>query len=300
MSKVIDVRKDGGEVVVLGNRITLPSSSWDGIDLPVEGASRFNPTIPGFEVFSGGAWQPFDTAGTGAISAHNIPITSVVNLPDTLAGKSPVQHNHTIADVTHLQTTLDARSAIDHPESVATIFGLQAAFDDLTSNLATRSPIDHTHSTSQIAGLDATLATKSPKQHEHNLQQIIGQVATDPRSKYAQFDVAWQAYSLQLNENIILPICFKCKISSQFLGVRVKAVNWPSSRVRVDVRTNDSLLIGRLIFDRAGSTPTTQVEWFGSAVGLILNPGDFLTFRYTDNVWFAEPFTVSFLAERIA
>lgn len=69
MSKIIDVRKSGGELVVLGKAVVLPRSSTDGAAMPLDGSLRFNPTsgvLGEVEIFKNDMWNIIGAgSGTG-------------------------------------------------------------------------------------------------------------------------------------------------------------------------------------------------------------------------------------------
>lgn len=59
MAKVIDVRQDGGEFVILGEALTLPSSDSGALNNPIDGSIRYNPALSGVEIAKDGEWERF-------------------------------------------------------------------------------------------------------------------------------------------------------------------------------------------------------------------------------------------------
>lgn len=72
MSKIIDVSKGGGELVVLGKAVVLPGSSTDGASMPLDGSLRFNPTLDEVEVYKEGTWFVL-TGGGGGDAGEPLP-----------------------------------------------------------------------------------------------------------------------------------------------------------------------------------------------------------------------------------
>lgn len=71
MSKVVDVRSGGGDYVILGKALVLPSSSTDGTDVPLDGSVRFNPTTKTVEIYSNQAWR--SVTGAMALTVATLP-----------------------------------------------------------------------------------------------------------------------------------------------------------------------------------------------------------------------------------
>ncbi len=74
MAHLIDTRNAGGEFVVLGDVLTLPSSS--NATLPLPGSIRFNPTTGNVEFFGTNAWQSTVTPVTPVASSGTAQIVT--------------------------------------------------------------------------------------------------------------------------------------------------------------------------------------------------------------------------------
>lgn len=68
MAKIIDVRRAGGDVTVLGKALVLPSSSTDGPVEPMEGSIRFNPEINKLELYFDTSWHTLEGGAAPALS----------------------------------------------------------------------------------------------------------------------------------------------------------------------------------------------------------------------------------------
>lgn len=101
-----------------------------------------------------------------SLSGHGHTISDVANLQTALDGKAASGHTHAIAQVTGLQTELNNKQPLD-PDltSIAELTGdgylarIAGGWALTAENFA---PLNHTHPTSQVVGLDAALAGKAP------------------------------------------------------------------------------------------------------------------------------------------
>lgn len=114
MSKVIDVRNAGGEVVVLGKAFVLPASDSDGNHMPLDGSLRWNPSTTSTEYCYNGIWLP--------LGIPNFP-----NNFRTAAVEEPISyHVHEMVDITGLLPALDAKANTNHSHTPDQIIGLSA------------------------------------------------------------------------------------------------------------------------------------------------------------------------------
>lgn len=168
MSKVIDVRSDGGDLIVLGKAFVLPASDNYGTDLPMDGSLRFNPTNGDIEMAFDGVW----TAIQGGAGGGPIIIADVIGLQNALNQKSPVVHVHPMSEVSGLLSALDGKASVNHGHAIDSIPNLASTLASLQTQITNKSDIAHTHSISTVLGLETALSSKSPVGHTHVLADI--------------------------------------------------------------------------------------------------------------------------------
>lgn len=110
-------------------------------------------------------------------SAHTHPVGDVEGLQAALDGKAAVEHTHTWDGVRGKPGTFPStwEQVKDKPEAFPT------TWDEVKGKPAAFPPTTHTHTTSQVTGLDArltgidsALASKSDKSHTHTMAQVTG------------------------------------------------------------------------------------------------------------------------------
>jgi hypothetical protein len=114
MSKVIDVRNAGGEVVVLGKAFVLPASDHDGNHMPLDGSLRWNPSITSTEYCYNGVWHRLG----GGFSGYP-QLSRVASVEEPV-----VYHVHDMVDITGLLPALDAKANLNHSHTPDQIVGL--------------------------------------------------------------------------------------------------------------------------------------------------------------------------------
>ncbi|HCD1917690.1 TPA: hypothetical protein NBI62_000918 [Corynebacterium striatum] len=131
-------------------------------------------------------------------SAHTHPVGDVEGLQAALDGKAAVEHTHTWDEVTGkpdlastweqvkdkpeaFPTTWDevkgkpaAFPPTTHTHTTSQVTGLDARLTGIDSALASKSDKSHTHPTAQVEGLDDALAGKADKGHTHKIEDVDG------------------------------------------------------------------------------------------------------------------------------
>lgn len=74
---------------------------------------------------------------------------------------SSIAHSHAISDITNLQSALDGKAPTSHTHSTSQITGLDTTISNFNSALSGKADVSHTHTTSQISGLDSLLSLKA-------------------------------------------------------------------------------------------------------------------------------------------
>jgi hypothetical protein len=115
MSKVIDVRNAGGELVVLGKALVLPASDQDGNHMPLDGSIRWNPNTTTTEYCYNGIWQPIGGFGGGFPPV----LSRIASVEEPVA-----YHVHDMVDITGLLPALDGKANTNHSHTPDQIVGL--------------------------------------------------------------------------------------------------------------------------------------------------------------------------------
>lgn len=127
-----------------------------------------------------GLYQP---RGSYASSSHTHTIANVSNLQSTLDSKASVSHTHSNATATAsgFMSNTD-KSKLDGVSAGANKTIVDASFSTTSTNpvqnkvvkaaLDTKASSSHTHTTSQVSGLDATLSGKAPTSHTHTIASV--------------------------------------------------------------------------------------------------------------------------------
>lgn len=127
-----------------------------------------------------GLYQP---RGSYASSSHTHTIANVSNLQSTLDSKAPVSHTHSNATATAsgFMSNTD-KSKLDGVSTGANKTIVDASFSATSTNpvqnkvvkaaLDAKASSSHTHTTSQVSGLDAALSGKAPTSHTHTIAQV--------------------------------------------------------------------------------------------------------------------------------
>lgn len=99
MARVVDVRSSGGELVVLGGALTLPTSD-NSVSIVLEGSLRYDAPSKSLQMFNGTVWAQATSglAGgvasfngrTGAVSLVTADITSALGFSPIDASTQPV------------------------------------------------------------------------------------------------------------------------------------------------------------------------------------------------------------------
>lgn len=303
MSKVIDVRKNGGDLVILGKALVLPNSSSDGTDLPLDGSTRYNPDTDTVELYSNETWNPITGTGTedDAPPAHTHTVGQVTGLQAALDGKSPTVHSHPISEVTGLQAALDDKAALTHDEAIANIINLQETLDGLTTGASGKAPTDHSHAIVSITGLQTALNNKAPLNHTHQTSAITGFNEAAAFYKNMQLDVTFNGANglgPAAGDVYFLPICINTRILNGFSNCKVSTAAWPSSETLIHVSKvgeTGTVVLGDIVLTSSGY----EFDVAPSAVGYFLMPGDYLKFDSTDWGNLSAPVSVAFFLERI-
>ena len=185
-TKLMSIRDDGN---VVANKFT--------------GALSGNAASASSVPWSGVAGKP--SSFTPSSHTHDDRYYTESEVDSKLAGKAPSSHTHTIGNITNLQSSLDGKAAVSHGHSAATTSaaGFMSAADKskldgvatganktivdsslsstsvnpvqnkvVNSALAGKASTSHTHTTTQVSGLDAALAGKASASHSHSASNI--------------------------------------------------------------------------------------------------------------------------------
>lgn len=127
-----------------------------------------------------GLYQP---RGSYASSSHTHTIANVSNLQSTLDSKASVSHTHSNATATAsgFMSNTD-KSKLDGVSAGANQTIVDASFSATSTNpvqnkvvkaaLDSKASSSHTHTTSQVSGLDSALAGKASTSHTHTIAQV--------------------------------------------------------------------------------------------------------------------------------
>ena len=185
-TKLMSIRDDGN---VVANKFT--------------GALSGNAASASSVPWSGVAGKP--SSFTPSSHTHDDRYYTESEVDSKLAGKAPSSHTHTIGNITNLQSSLDGKAAVSHGHSAVTTSaaGFMSAADKskldgvatganktivdsslsstsvnpvqnkvVNSALAGKASTSHTHTTTQVSGLDAALAGKASASHKHDAGDI--------------------------------------------------------------------------------------------------------------------------------
>lgn len=70
MAQIIDVRGSGGDLVVVGGALTLPTSV-NAVATTLAGSIRYNTTTAALEIYNGSAWAQATGSGSGVVSFNS-------------------------------------------------------------------------------------------------------------------------------------------------------------------------------------------------------------------------------------
>lgn len=233
---------------------------------------------------------------TKANLSHTHVIGDVIGLQSSLDTKAPISHNHVAANITDLQPLLDAKANLNHNHIVTQVSGLQDAlnqkaftnhlnsFDEvyqevqrvegesdfgvgmsLTEFLTTKSNTGHTHSISQVSGLQAALNDKANTLHTHVIADVVGlQAELNLRALTSHTHVISDVSGLQLALND------KASINH--------------THVIADVVGLQSALTAKAdsVHTHVAADVTDFSEAVDDRVSALLQPGDNITLAYDD------------------
>jgi hypothetical protein len=277
MSKIVDVRSDGGDFVILGKALVLPASTSDGADLPLDGSIRFNPDSDAVEVYVQGNWAPLGSgSGEGGGPAHNHTTSQITDLNNLLAGKANLVHVHPFNEIPGLQEALDGKTNTGHQHSIANVISLQTSLDDLQAQINARAPTSHNHAIANVTGLQTALDGKAPSTHFHEPFQVQGLVAHINMTKMAQLTCCYQGKPTA-SARVSVTTAHRFDIPNNFAGSFCRPYIIPTAPVSIVVRHN-SLPTGTIAIDAAGAVTMTT----SSGIGIIMNPGDSLSFHFPE------------------
>jgi hypothetical protein len=279
MSKIIDVRGDGGDLVILGKALVLPSSAEDGDETPLDGSIRFNPDSGSVEVYSEQTWAPLGSnSGDADQIAHTHTISQVIGLVDALAQKANVIHAHPFSEVTGLQAALDSKAVVGHQHSIAQVTGLQAQLDALSAAVQTKALTTHTHTVPNVAGLQALLDAKAALAHTHPVSDIPELTTFINEQMKIQFTV-WFPYRLRAIATYVLPITFDCTFPPNFAGSYCFTNARPQVSRTMTIIKNNTTVVGTVMIHPVGDQDTHELVTSG-ANGFDCAAGDFLVFQF--------------------
>lgn len=275
MSKVIDVREGGGELVVLGRAVVLPASTTDGAAQPLDGSIRFNPTNGFCEMYVNSGWTSLGGLGGGS-GAHSHPISEVSGLQAALDAKALATHTHPSSSITGLDTALSGKAPLVHTHATDDIAGLDGELAALATQIAdldaAKANVSHTHTIASVAGLFNALDGKAQVGHHHAMADIgdlQGQVARFTRDPHYIFKTS-------LGSGVIhrIMIGSKTQFPQNFSGSRAKCTGTPGASRLIDVKQNGTL-VGTITVQLSGFIAFTTT----SPLGVICLPGDDITFE---------------------
>jgi hypothetical protein len=107
MAQVVDVRSSGGEFIILGGALALPSSA-NPVSSPVAGSIRYDPPTASLQIFNGFVWAQATGSGSGVTSfnARTGAVTLTASDVSTALGFMPLGNAVTIA-FSQLPTSLN-------------------------------------------------------------------------------------------------------------------------------------------------------------------------------------------------
>lgn len=284
MSKVIDVRGAGGDFVVLGKALVLPSSSTDGDELPLDGSIRFNPTTGSAEVFSNETWSPLGSGGEGGVLNHSHSISQVIGLVDALAQKSSLIHMHPFAEVNGLQAALNTKAASSHLHSISQVTGLQPVLDALQTTLDSKAASSHTHTIAAVTGLQSSLDAKAPLNHQHAIEDIPTLNSFQEAHRTIQFTAQFIG-AVASGQTYIVPITHECHVPSNFEGsIAVTNIRPESVTRQVRIYRNLTEQVGTLTLMPGSESETPHSFITDSPDGVTFNVGDSMSFKFEDDV----------------
>lgn len=118
-----------------------------------------------------------------ANSSHAHPISDVTGLQTALDGKSATGHTHVTSSITDFNTAVDARiqNVVGAaPAALDTLVEIAASLNNdddfagtMTTALAGKAALSHTHPISEITSLTTELSNKSDIAHTHSTNDII-------------------------------------------------------------------------------------------------------------------------------
>ncbi len=154
MTKIIDVSQNGGELIILGKSLVVPSDASVGEEA-TKGAIRFNPVSGSIEFYNG-SW--FDIGGEGSSGVANIftgelPISQVLGLQSALTNKASIVHNHGISDINGLAAELSSKAESSHNHTIDDIISLLPTLTAMNTTIAGKASSIHAHSLADITGL---------------------------------------------------------------------------------------------------------------------------------------------------
>jgi hypothetical protein len=293
MSKVIDVREGGGELVVLGRAVVLPASVSDGSAQPLDGSIRFNPDAGIVEVYSNDAWGPVATAADGSPISYTI--TNITGLQAALDSKAPVAHTHVMADITDLALALSGKAALAHTHVTSDVTGLdgmlanlQTGIDGLTANKADKL---HSHTVFQVTGLQSILDAKSNVGHTHSVNDIgdlAGRVQVFSRAMIDTYVAGTLPLGIVRRFVAVAPITIPQNMS----GSRGVVTGAPLTPIILDVKVNGSSQGSIVIAATTGFFSFTT----NSPLGIIMIAGDVLTIEAAAADTHIQQITINLLA----
>ena len=183
--------------------------------------------------------QPASASGDGYMTQEQAQVLDGLDgrlsqAEEDILGRALIEHGHVIADVTGLQAALDGKAAVNHNHDdwyasvthshvIADVTGLQAALDGkvnivptaVTGNLARFTVVggiedaglslndlafvNHTHTITNITGLQTALDGKASVTHNHVITNITGlQVALDGKASVTHSHVIADVTGLQV------------------------------------------------------------------------------------------------------
>jgi hypothetical protein len=98
MAQIVDVRGSGGELVVIGGALALPSSA-NPVSSPVAGSIRYDPPTASLQIFNGFVWAQATGSGSGvtSLNARTGAVTLTGQDITTALGFTPLGNAVTIA-----------------------------------------------------------------------------------------------------------------------------------------------------------------------------------------------------------
>lgn len=235
MSKIIDVSADGGDLVILGRALVLPSSNTDGAQQPTNGSLRFNPSTGKAEFYYSGAWTELGSgSGGGGGSTGPITISNVTGLQSALDSKAALSHNHSMGSVDGLIPALDAKANKTHTHTKASIVDLQPDLDSLQSQITGKAAVTHGHAVADVTGLQGILDGKAATSHSHGTEDITGLDDTI-------LDLQNEKYSVSLpvspptNFTFVWTVVRRTTFFGDFAGAAGTVLNPPAAQYTITI-----------------------------------------------------------------